>query len=455
MNVFSSSIRLSVAGLVLASLVLAIIAAGCAGQSMATRNISLSYDMAANTVQIVPTERAKAGDMVSFEVKNVNPFLYEVTINQQRISRNTPLRRLQQFALPKPNIGDTARQAPPLTADLAGSTNRLPINRFRTNHTLFRNRFNTFVAFLSFDDYLLSLLRQPFPQEDLLKRSITARLNELVGTGPLYTRADFVRKGDELFEAMTKSFNDLMSEYQFLDTLAKRELREAMLNARATYESFAAGGEWSHHIEATADLYELVQNTPFTFASFRTQVAIGDQAMTFRVEGTRKEEADQIPNGVAQPFALQYQLPVEGGGFRLGIGAGLFASSLANNSYGFRDSLGYRFIVQNQRDVMNYGPGAVMHFHHTAIPIGGNVGLMLNNASRIQYLAGASLMLGDRGQIGINGGLTFGTVSRLAAPYILDKRLDGNDAKLTAIPTIDRLELGWYGGVSYNFGGSN
>ena len=60
-------------------------------------------------------------------------------------------------------------------------------------------------------------------------------------------------------------------------------------------------------------------------------------------------------------------------------------------------------------------------------------------------------MVGDRGQVGFNGGLTFGTVARLAAPYVVDKRLDGNDAKLTAVPTIDRLELGWYGGVSYNF----
>ena len=433
------------------ALIFSVIVIGC-GASLATRNVSLSYDMAANTVQTASAETAKAGDMVSFELKNVNPFLYEVTINNQTISRSTPLRRLGRFALPTPAITDTARQASPVTADLAGSTNRLPINRFRTNHTLFRNRFTTFLAFLSFDDYLLSLLRQPFPQEDLLKRSIATRLNDLVGTGPLYTRADFVRKGDELFEAMTKAFNDLMSEYQFLDTLAKRELRQPMLDARSTYQLMSADkGEWSRHLEATADFYELIQNTPFTFASFKTQVAVGDQEMEFRVEGKRKEESDQIPNGVAQPFTLQYQLAVQGGGFRLGVGAGLFASSLANNSYGFRDSLGYRFIVQNQRDVINYGPGAVMHFHHTTFPVGGNIGLMLNNASRIQYLAGASLMVGDRGQVGFNGGLTFGTVARLAAPYVVDKRLDGNDAKLTAVPTIDRLELGWYGGVSYNF----
>lgn len=447
MNVFSFSI-----GQIITGVMLAVIAAGCAGSSLATRNVNFSYDMANNTIQTASIELAKVGDMVSFEVKNINPFLYEVTINNHTVSRSTPLRRRSpQFVLPQPSINDTLRQSAPLVADLAGSTNRLPINRFRTNHTLFRNRCNTFLAFLSFDDYLLSLLRQPFPQEDLLKRSITTRLNELVGTGPLYTRADFVRKGDELFEATTKSFNDLMSEYQFLDTLAKRELREVMLTARATYETLATGGEWSQHVEATADLYELVYNTPFTVASFKSQVAVGDEAIVFRVEGKRKEEADQIPNGIAHPFTLQYQIPVQGGGFRLGVGTGLFASNLANNSYGFRDSLGYRFIVQNQRDVINYGPGAVMYFYHTYFPVGGNVGLMLNNASRIQYLAGASLMIGDRGQISFNCGLTFGTVSRLAAPYAVDKRLDGNDAKITAVPIIDRLELGWYGGVSYNF----
>lgn len=426
--------------------------ANCASPFEVSKSHSITYDMAHNDFSVFPGGglTVNEGDLVSFEVKNINPFMYDVTINQKSMGYPVEKPLPARYAFKGADLIDTVFQPGTLNVDIAGSVNRVPISRYRTLYSIFRSRYATFYSFLTFDEFLRIALRQAFVDEQKLKESLANHLSDVAGHTTLYTRSDFIHKGDELFDNLTKSYNDLASEYQFLDSLSKGELRDVNISARRAYDEIANKGTWAMRIGATADLYDAVLNTPFSFSSFKTQVTGGGDEMRFQINGRSKPGGDPVESLNARPFDLDYVVKVRGG-WRIDFSAGLFASSLVNNVYSVRDSAGFKSIIQNDGDAVNYGPGALMHFYHKSFPVGGNLGLMLNNASRIQYTVGGSVLLGDNQRLCLNGGLTFGNVTTLAAGYTLNEKLTGTNASISAIPTVDRLKLGWFGGISYNF----
>ncbi len=433
-------------------LICCIAVAGCAGPFEVSKSYNVTYDMAHNDMAVFPPGgfAVSEGDLVSFEVRNVNPFLYDVSINNKSIAYATEAPAPGEFTFREETLVDTVFQPGTLNTDIGGSVNRVPISRFRTLYSIFRGRYTTFYSFLTFDDYIRAQIRQPFPDEKLLKEGIANRLRDVAGQTMLYTRSDFIRKGDEMFEGLTKSYNDLSSEYHFLDSLSRTELRDVYGSAKGAYDGIANRGNWALKIGRTADLYEMVQNTPFSFSSFKIQVDGGDDEMKFNINGRRKN-ADYLPPSYdVRPFDLEYGVKVRGG-WRIDFSGGLMASSLVDHSFNLRDSLGFKSIIQNDPDAINYGPGALMHFYHKSFMLGGNLGVMLNNSSRLQYLVGGSVLLGDHQRLCLNGGMTFGQANRLAAGYETDQILIGANANLITPPVVEKLDIGWYAGISYNF----
>jgi len=427
-------------------------AIGCASPFEVSKSYNITYDMASNDFSVFPPGglTVDEGDLVSFEVKNVNPFLYDITINDKSMAYATEPPGPGSISFREVGLADTVFQPGTLNVDISGSVNRVPISRFRTLYSLFRTRYTTFYSYLTFDDYIRTAIRQPFPDERSLKEGIAGRLRDLVGGTAPTGRNEFIRKGDEMFDNLTKSYNDLSSEYQFLDSLSKNELRDVYISARRAYDEIAGKGTWAIKIGNMADTYDMIQNTPFSFSSFKMQVGEGGDEMRFHINGRRKSAA-YLPSALAvQPFDLDYKIRVQGG-WRIDFSGGMSVSSLVDHNFIIRDSLGYKSIVQNDPDAVNYGPSVLMHFYNKAFPVGGSMGVMLNNSSGLQYLVGGSLLLGDHQRLAINGGMTFGQAQRLAAGYETDRILIGTDANLLEAPVVDKLVLGWFAGISYNF----
>ncbi|MEP7220679.1 MAG: hypothetical protein ABI876_17265 [Bacteroidota bacterium] len=420
--------------------------AGC-GSFQATKSMNVMYDMANNNFSVSPGGgmAVNEGDMVSFQLTNINPFVYDVSINNKAIVYNTTLPQPIRLPFHGADLVDTITETTIINVNDGGRINVAAVSHFRENYSGFRTQYTKFYGFLLFDDYLYSTLRQPFIDEKQLKEQIQSRLSQVTGGTKMYGRNDFIMKGEEIYSTVSKSYNDLLSEYQILDTASKRNMSDIMKSATRAYNDLAKGA-WMTKVTNTADMFDQVQNTSFSFSSFKVQ-ASGD-VVNFAIDGRRKGETN-LPTYDVKPFNLDYNVKVNGG-WKIDASAGLFLSSLVNESFTTRLENGEQIILKKKGDVLNYGPGALMHFYYQPWGIGTNLGIFTNTFSNIQFLFGPSLLLGDN-KFCLNGGVTMGKVTRLADGYAVGGTLDTRGSVAVAVPTSDRLDLGWFVGFSYNF----
>lgn len=432
-----------------ASLGAALILASCSTIGI-TKNAKLSYDMANDVVSTSPPGMGSVneGDMISMELTNINPFVYDVSINQKSVTYNTsvpPMLRLAALG------ADRLVESGPGTLSLAdniGNENSAAISRFGDMYTDFRGKFTAFQAFVTFDEYLYSALKRPFVDEDKFKEELDKRLTEAAGGTKLYSRADFLVKAGALFGDVSVSYYSLLAEYQKLDDASKQRVKEVFGRATSIFSELSGSSAWTMKVGATADVYSMVQSTPFKFFSFKAQ-ASGD-AVQFVVEGRRKESTELRGLENVKPFNLEYTVAVEGG-WKIDFSSGLLLSSLVNESFTVKEENGVGTILKKQGDVLNYGPGALMHFYYRPFGAGVGLGIFTNNFANVQYVLGPSVLFGNQNRFCLNGGVTMGKVTRLADGLEVGGPLITQDPALSAVPTTDRLELGWWVGFTYNF----
>ncbi len=430
-------------------LMFSLLIAGCASYDI-SRNHNLSYDMARNTLATSYSAAGtiQEGDFVSFELLNVNPFLYDVSINQKSIAYSTELPPPLRIPLRRADLADTVLKTTIMHVDNGGRINVAAVSRFREKYSGFRRQYNIFYGFVTFDDYLYTAIKQPFLDEKGFKEDLQTRLTSAAAGTRLYDRTDFMSKGEDLYSNLSRSYAELSNEFRMLDTVSQYEVRDVMADASRAYTTIADRDAWSLKVNNAAEVYDLIQRTPFTFASFKTQAS--SRGVAFTINGTRKEAGGATVPYNVRPFNLDYFIKVNGG-WEIDFSGGMFMSNLVNESYITREENGEKIILQKKGDILNYGPGALMHFYYQPIGIGLGLGAFTNNFANVQYLGGGSLLLGDDKRFCLNGGATFGKVTRLADGLAVGVPLAARNDAVDVVPTADRLDIGWFVGFSYNF----
>lgn len=414
------------------------------------KSVRLTYDMAHDNFYTSPPGAGSVneGDMVSLELVNVNPFLYNVTINDKAVSHSASVPPM--IKLPATPVAQLTESVPATLVtdqDAAGRVNVAAVSRFGDIYSDFRRQYTIFHGFLSYDDYLYSALRRPFVDEKAFKEDLQTRLLDAAGGTKLYTRTDFLNKGEEFFANLNTAYTKLTTEYQLLDAPSKAEVKDLYANAMRAYTDLARS-PWPAKLGNTADLFTTVQNTPFTFSSFKSQAE--GSVVRFLVDGQRKSQSDLMGTENVKPFDLEYKVKINGT-WAIDFSAGLFMSNLVNESYAIKEDPTQRTILKKTGDILNYGPGALMHFYYQPFGLGIGLGMYANNSGNVQYLFGPSLLLGKGNRFCVSGGVTVGKVTRLADGLTVGGPLVSQDNTLSTVPTNDRLDYAFYGGFSYNF----
>ncbi|HVZ39531.1 MAG TPA: hypothetical protein VHI13_09655 [Candidatus Kapabacteria bacterium] len=420
------------------------------------RGTRLSYDMAHDQFSTSPPGAGSVneGDMVSLELTNINPFVYDVAINQHSVTYNTsvpPMLKLPLFEnqqLMQKGAPVIASSSEELTPEQIQKENPAAVSHFADLYTAFRQKYATFEAFATFDNYLYSALRRPFVDEEHFKEDLGKHLSEVAGGQQLSTKADFLTHAETLFGDVGAAYFAMAGAQSKLEAADKARVKDVFTSATAIYNELQGNSLWAMKVGNTADVYFSVMNTPFRFYSFKTQAK--GEAVRFEVEGRRKESTDLSGLEGVRPFSLDYTVPVTGG-WKIDFSAGIFFSNLVNDQFSLKDDNGSRSILKKKSDVANYGPGALMHVYYKPIGLGLSLGAFTNNFTNVQYLLGPSIMFGGSNRFCINGGATLGKVTRLADGLEVGATIRSADSDLNTVLTTERLELGWFVGFSYNF----
>jgi hypothetical protein len=141
-----------------------------------------------------------------------------------------------------------------------------------------------------------------------------------------------------------------------------------------------------------------------------------------------------------------------GGGFTLGLGAGLSFSSPVNASYATVTDAGGDEIVERKgdEDAFSAGIDVMLNIYHR-MPGDVNhsiaLGLGVNDGGGVQYLLGYGVMLGRAQRIVISAGGIGSEVDRLAGGLSVGDVLPPGDS----IRTDKEIVLGFYIGATYRF----
>ncbi len=157
-------------------------------------------------------------------------------------------------------------------------------------------------------------------------------------------------------------------------------------------------------------------------------------------------------------------------GFRLDYSTGVIISGLTDGSFGVVDTI-YRktkivnnkdtvmtingkYYYKNQESRISYSLVSMMHLYWRAnawLGIGANIGIGLRNgvSTNIQFLGGASLIIGREQRFLLNGGVIVGTVKRIDDYYETHHVYETTS---NTVPLIDKTKFSWYVGLTYSLG---
>lgn len=148
------------------------------------------------------------------------------------------------------------------------------------------------------------------------------------------------------------------------------------------------------------------------------------------------------------------------GGFKIDISAGVFLSTIRDRSYTINDLIdaeGNTIQVINETDLgdLDYGFGSLANISYRT---GGwikptlNFGFMLTNNQKFQFLAGGGLILGKMSRFAFHYGVSIGRASSIQNPYVADGITAVENLTSETIPTVEKLQIGQFFGVTYNLG---
>ena len=358
---------------------------------------------------------------IVFEVVNINPLLYNVTINNTVVNRNTELESefLKHLTIPEKSEGSAG--------SAAQSFGEKSKDSLSDDQKLLQS-FDTLAAELQY--FYDKKIADPCPDLGLYKEeleSIKEKVRNTFGIDGLVDKKSILKKGAELVAKVKGS-----------------EINKT----------------WAAAIQNSADLMDKLDNINYTIASNAIEPGNNDE-IDFSVTIKKGD------NDVAPP--ANYSVMIAGG-FKADFSIGFYLTGLIDELYALqsvpgKDTTFYQKTdsILNIQDVTkqkiirddkgkNYiGMMILSHFYprtgyrvNLALTTGFGVDLGLN----ARYLLGGSLLLGYEKRVVITGGCIWGNTKRLASGLKNGQYYTGDSSQLQK----DVLNHSWFVSISFNIG---
>ncbi len=151
------------------------------------------------------------------------------------------------------------------------------------------------------------------------------------------------------------------------------------------------------------------------------------------------------------------------GGFKIDVSAGVFLSSLRNREYFVRtvsetvngELKDFQVIYEKDLGSLEYGFGSVAniafrngHWVKPAL----SFGAMFTNDQKFQLIGGAGLILGKESRFVLHFGIIAGRTTSIQTSYKADGMTRYENLTSETIPTVEKLSIGKFFGVTYNLG---
>ncbi len=148
------------------------------------------------------------------------------------------------------------------------------------------------------------------------------------------------------------------------------------------------------------------------------------------------------------------------GGLKIDFSAGLFISSLRDNSFlavqqesqGEGESSLYR-IIEEDKGIYEFGVGSTVNFTYRSsrfANFGGSVGGYVTSDQKFRLVLGPTLVLGKMDRLIFSAGIAMGEVTALSSKVNLEDVFDlGTDG---SVPTVQKFDFGHYFSFTYNLG---
>jgi len=447
------------APLVLALIVLAATTSPALGKIECVSPVTLRFDLETGAAS-GNARCVRYGGSVTVVVESVNTFLYDVEINGQRFESDIEL-FVGFEPLPVPELPDAA---PP--ARDAG--------RFVMDEGRFGERLEPLRDEGSFDHAVglyASAVRELYLIADELERRIRAVVYGSPTPRPERIRGDALQVVRDLLgidgdDPTTVSNRVMLSGFdalQRVDTihgivveLEPRRMTDGQRSAMRAVGASRAEIELDREailerFRAASEMLLQIGQARFTVAS----APMPAQSEAFPVTVSVTPRGD-LPAGTATAYELPEREVANllvGGGFTIGVSAGLSGSSAVDAEYGtVTDPDTGDEIVTRKGDEAAFGIGldVMMHVYQRkpgdvnhAIALGMGV----NQGGGLQILLGYGVMLGGKQRIIISSGAIGSEVRRLADGFEEGDVLPAG----ASIPTEDKIVLGFYVGATYRF----
>lgn len=290
----------------------------------------------------------------------------------------------------------------------------------------------------------LPINSQPSPPVDLRNTALGLFEKDDLGDLEQAGKRRFARAGAD-FEAVLLAFSKLGKPTDS-DTLlmqdVTREFAALAADSLALFERYKEAGK----------LYRLMQTSTFNVED--DQVIDADSGDTVKYTVKLSPRAKKVVSNSPELTEITRELSVRAvGGWEIDAAPGFFVAfgGARDRSYGKKTKNGVtRVVRKGAEDEFKPTAGALVHIHRrladaNSLHWGPSFGLAIEDGKRVQYLAGLSLLFGDKKRVVLTGGLAGTLVDRL------DGLNEGDKFTGDKVPLKDKFGIGPFLGLTYNF----
>lgn len=409
------------------------------------KNLHIFYDFKTGEITTLPKKKSlkiKEGGFVTFRVLNINPFIYNVIINDEAINFNTESRATFVGSF-------TPRQAPATGDAPAEAQAGARLAGAKLDSTLLDSLKNMALCSDTLEIYYNKKITELYPDMDILKAEreiLNKKIAKILGKEGLVTEEDIINK----MSSQTAILDSLLKE------ISNEDEKKRFQKDRDLYVE---------KIRKGAQIWTKILNISFVMSSGTVQAKNAD-IIRFKLQ-IKKGTQDAI-----QP--QEYDVRIKGG-WKFDFSTGIIATRLRDQAFTTIDTTVFdttffvepdftvkdsitaitavskKEIIQNNKGDFDYGLSVLGHFNYRTggwFSCGFSLGALLDDETNLKYLFGGSLILGFDQRLILSGGIAIGRVKRLAPPLTVGGFHTGSGN----VPREDVTEKDWFIGVTYNLG---
>jgi hypothetical protein len=366
-----------------------------------------------------------SNESFTFTLKNVNTFKYKIEINSTLINNNT-------------NIPDFYKN------NMLKDTLQLD-TIFKSGEKLFNKLMDKYSKLKTCEQFYIilnDLVLSDLMPDSIIKYKRRYYEKYIEGLNNQYT--DDNTATAEIFKYYSKLILEIQTIGKLMNSNTLIENQKALIESILSYVKKL---EENNIIHKLANLYLMINEQTFTVSTFiprpdADELIINISAVPIDNDNETKELKINIPFNVK-------------GGFKVDFSTGIFATNLVDDDYlnqpQFKDDTlqGYK-LIKSDEFPLGVGFSAFMHGYFRSgrnINIGPILGLGIDQYSKLKYMPGVSIMLGNKERFIFNGGLALGKVKRLSLNQSIDCLYI---QKVEKIDYSELFKIGWFVGISYN-----